>query len=354
MKAALLAGGKGTRLRPITLSVPKSLLPVALLPILRHQVERVRAAGIREIAACMGDGPFPGWEEFLAGLPDDVEVKAFWEKEPLGTGGALRALVDWLDGERLFALNADDITDIDPAALADAHESLGARATLGLCRVAEEGELSADDADPATYGNVRLGDDGRIQAFLEKPEAGDFTGLINAGQYVLDAEALQRFPAGHNLSIEREGFPQLLAEGVAVCGVALDSYHRPVNTPAQYLQVHADLYEGRWRPPWLEGAAGHNQIGPNCTIYPDAALGANVTLGEGCEVGSGAVLEEAILLPGVRVGPHARVKRSVLGAETRVGHHAGVERTVLGRGTLVPPWASLGLLEPGRRGMRAT
>ena len=137
-------------------------------------------------------------------------------------------------------------------------------------------------------------------------------------------------------------------------GEALEGYHRPVNTAAQYLQVHRDIFDGRWKPAWLGDAAGHNQIGPSCSVWPGARLGENVTLGEGCEVGPGAFLEEAVLLPRSRVGAHATVRYSVLGPETRVGHHAGVEHSVLGRGALVPPWTSLGVLEPGRRGTEAT
>lgn len=354
MKAAVLAGGEGTRLRPVTLRVPKAFLPVAQLPILAHQVERLRRAGIEEIAACVRPSPGTDWEAFREALPGGVSVEPFWEESPLGTGGALRALLPWLGGERLFAVNGDDLTDSDPRVLVRAHEDSGAAATVGLRTIEEPGALSGEDADPSVYGNVVMDPEGRVREFLEKPPAAKASGLINAGQYVLEAGALEDMPADRPFSIEREGFPGLLARGVAISGAVLEGYHRPVNTPAQYLMVHRDLYDGRWKPSWIERGQGHNRIGKSCRIFPGASLRDNVTLGDGCEVGQGALLEDVVVFPGARIGPEARVTRSVLGAGVRIGHHARVDRSVLAGGSFVPPWTSLGSLEPGRRGTRPT
>lgn len=361
MKGAILAGGRGTRLRPLTLKIPKVLLPVARVPLLRHQIERLHAGGIRDLAVCTLPDTGVDWPAFRAELPEGTDLEIFIEESPLGTGGALRSVVQWLGGDRLFAINGDDVTDADPRLLVDAHASSGAAATIGLRRVEPEAEedeeeaaLSREVADPTVYGNVRLDDERRVTAFLEKPSQDEATGLINAGQYVLEADALASMPAGRPFSIEREGFPGLLEAGRPIRGVVLDAYHRPVNTPAQYLQVHRDLYDGRWRPGWMEQTEGRNQIGGNCTVWPGAALGENVTLGEDCVIGAEAELEDVVLQRGVRVGPGARVRRSVLGPGCRVGHHARLVGCVLGGGTHVPPWSSLGELEPGRRGEEAT
>lgn len=354
MKSAILAGGQGSRLRPITLRVPKALLPVAHLPILTHQIARMQGAGIQGIAACLRRGDGVDWDAYQKSMDQDLDLIASWEDTPLGTGGAFRALLDWLEGEPLFGINGDDITDVDPAELLRIHRDRKADVTIALHPVPTQGDLSGDAADASTFGNVSLDADGWIQSFLEKPSAGNSTGLINSGQYVIEPHALSTMAAGRKLSIEREGFPQMLEQGLRIAGVVLEGYHCPINTAAQYLQIHRDLYDGRWTPEWLPGAAGHNQIGDHCQIFPDARLGDNVTLGANCSVGTGAALEDVVAFSGVQIGTDVQIRRAVISPGVRIGHHASVQDCVLAAGSYVPPWTSLGVLEPGRRGEKAT
>jgi mannose-1-phosphate guanylyltransferase len=203
----------------------------------------------------------------------------------------------------------------------------------------------------AAFGHIDMADDGRVDAFLEKPRPGAGSGMINAGRYILDPALLETIPGEGRISLEKQWVPSLLGDEVRVFGLPWQGYFRPLNTPQDLLEAHRDLYERRWTPEWLSPLApGQHLLGADCKVFPGARLGENVTLGEGTEVGPEAVLEDVVTLPGVRVGANARIHRTVLGHGAQVGESAVLTECVVGDRTLIPAWASLGCLDPGRRG----
>jgi mannose-1-phosphate guanylyltransferase len=343
MKAAVLAGGRGTRLRPLTLTTPKPFIPLANLPLLRHHLESLQRSGASEAAVCHSYEE--EWIEEHAGregeaLGDAVPIRMFRETTPLGTAGALAPLREWAGDEPLLAMNGDDLCDANLGALRSFHEEKGARLTLLLVRL-----------KGSAFGHVKLADDGSVGGFLEKPDPTAETGLINAGRYILDPALLDTIPRGRPVSLEREWVPGLIEDGVPVFGLAWEGYFRPLNTPEQLLEIHRDIYERRWRPPWLPALEpGRHLMGADCRVFTGAQLQRNVTLGDGTEVGEGAVLEDVVTFHGVRIGPRAVVRGAVLGRGAEVGEGSVVLECALGDGTVVPPWSALGTLDPGRRG----
>ena len=343
MKGAVLAGGRGTRFRPLTLTTPKPFIPLGNLPLLRHHLEVLARAGVREVSVCHGYEPavierFAGAEGEKLGVR--VAVQMVHESTPLGTAGALRPLRAWAGDGPLFAMNGDDLCDFDLAALRAFHEERGSRFTLLLVR--KEG---------ADFGHVVLDPDGRVRGFREKPEPGVWTGLVNAGRYVMDPALLETIPQGRSVSLEKEWVPGLIAAGVPVFGVEQAVYFRPLNTPRDLVDVHRDLSDGTWKPEWVAGLEpGRHLLGADCRVYPGARLLRNVTLGDGTEVGADALLEDVVTFAGVRIGRRAEVRRAVLGAGVEIGEGAVVLESALGDGTKVPAWGALGTLEPGRRG----
>jgi NDP-sugar pyrophosphorylase family protein len=266
------------------------------------------------------------------------------EKEPLGTGGGVRNAADLVSG-RLFVLNGDILTDVDLTAMAQFHEARRARLTILLTRV----------ADPRPYGLVETDADGRILRFREKPAADEpvSTDTINAGVYLLDAELLRRIPADRAVSIEREVFPALIADGVACFAWCPTAYWRDIGSLEAYRVAQMDLLDGRVHTPltpaghrqgpvWLIDAAaiapearleGPAVIGPAVRVEPGARVGRAV-VGAGCSIGPGAHLEDAVLWERVHVGAGAVLRQCVIASDARIGAHAEVSR-----GAVVEPGA---------------
>jgi mannose-1-phosphate guanylyltransferase len=322
VKAVVLVGGEGTRLRPLTYTTPKQLLPIVEVPLLERVLTHLAAVGVDEAILSLGYRP----DAFAAAYPDGraagIRLIYAVEPEPLDTAGAIRfaALHGGVD-ETFVAVNGDVLTDVDIAALVAFHRRNGAVATLHLTAV----------DDPSRFGVVSTDGDGRVVAFVEKPAPGEApSNLINAGTYVLEPDVLQRIPSDRPVSIERETFPALAAEG-RVFGVASDAYWLDAGTPTAYLRAHADLLDGtRPGPPspgasevdegvWVLGRPTlEGEVRP-CSLIGDGALiaaGARVTasvIGAGSVVEKGAVVEGSVLLPGGRVETGATVTGSVLG-----------------------------------------
>jgi mannose-1-phosphate guanylyltransferase len=325
VKAVVLVGGEGTRLRPLTETVPKPLLPLVDRPILDHVLDHLVAHGVREV---LMSSPYleRTFEAFLAARGGTPEIQWVTEPGPLGTGGAIVSMLDRLGSEPFVALNGDILTDLDLTAMIRRHRDRRADATIALHHV----------EDARAFGLVAADDEGRVTEFREKP-ATLIGGDINAGTYVLEPAALRRWPAGAPASIERDVFPALIADGARVEGFASDAYWIDLGTPEQYLRASADLLAGRvgghaYDDPWL---------GPDARIDPSARIGPSVAVGEGAVVHADAALEDAVLLPGAEVGPTARVRGSIMGARAVVGRGATVERSVLGEGANVPEGVSL-------------
>jgi NDP-sugar pyrophosphorylase family protein len=325
MKAVVLVGGEGTRLRPLTETVPKPLLPLVDRPILDHVLDHLVAHGVREVIM---SSPYleDTFHPFIEARGGDPAITWVTEREPLGTGGAIVSALDHLGDEPFFALNGDILTDLDLTSMLASHRERGAMATIALHHV----------EDARAFGLVVTDPDGRVTEFREKPPD-PISGDINAGTYVLEPSALRAWPAGTYLWIEGEVFPALIRDGAAVYGSATGAYWLDLGTPEQYLRAHADLLEGRVRgisydAPW---------IAPGASVDPAAHVGGSVAIGEGARVGAGAEVDEAVLLAGSVVEEDAHVVRSIVGSRGTVGRGATLLDSVLGEGARVPPGMKL-------------
>lgn len=325
MKAVVLVGGEGTRLRPLTETVPKPLLPLVDRPILDHVLDHLVEHGVREV---LMSSPYleRTFDGFLAARGGSPDIRWVTEAEPLGTGGAIVSVLDRLGSEPFVALNGDILTDLDLTAMIRKHRDRRADASIALHHV----------EDARAFGLVATDHDGRVTEFREKPSTPE-SGDINAGTYVLEPAVLRRWEAGRAASIERDVFPALIADGANVEGFASDAYWLDLGTPEQYLRAHADLLAGRVRghaydDPWLA---------PQARIDPAARIGRSVAVGEGGVVGADAELEDAVLLREAEVRSGARVRGSIVGPRALVGRGATVERSVLGEGARVPDGVSL-------------
>ena len=329
MQALILAGGEGTRLRPLTSTIPKPVVPLGDRPFIAHMIEWLRRHGVDDvILACgfmagdvravLGDGAALG-----------VRLRYVEEPRPLGTGGALKYAEDVLD-DRFLMLNGDVLTDIDLTAQLEQHERTSARATLALVAV----------EDPSAYGLVRLAEDRSVIEFLEKPEKSAIdTNLINAGAYVLERDVLEQMPPpGTNVSIERDVFPKLVGHGLF--GHPADAYWLDIGTPERYLQGTFDIVSGRVAtgvPFQRDGVlvlAG-SEIAPGATVGPDAVIGPGATVGEG------AAIERSVVLKGASVGASCSLRDAIVGPYARIGDDCELELAVVGEGAVVRPGSKL-------------
>jgi NDP-sugar pyrophosphorylase family protein len=280
LPAVILAGGEGTRLRPLTDRAPKPMLPLLGRPLLAYALDHLAAAGVtRTILAC---GYLPtAFEEYFGHDYGGMTIEYRVEPEPLGTGGAIRFAAEGLV-ETFFALNGDSLREADLVELVTRHRATGARATILLTPV----------ADVSRYGVVRTDVDGRVLEFVEKPPPGTVdTNLVNAGLYVLEPSVLDLVAPGAQVSIERVVFPELAARG-ELFAFDLPGYWLDVGTPESLLQAHLDLL-ARAEGPVIDAGA---------VVAAGATIGKLVYVGAGARVGEGARLERAAVLPGAMVG----------------------------------------------------
>jgi mannose-1-phosphate guanylyltransferase len=296
----VLVGGEGTRLRPLTYTVPKQLLPVAGVTMLERVLGRLAAHGVDDVVLSMGYRPDAFREEFPDGRAAGVALTYAVEPEPRDTAGAIRFAADvaGIDGT-FVVVNGDVLTGLDVGALIAFHRERGGLATIALTPV----------DDPSAFGVVPTDDRGRVTAFIEKPPRGLApTNLINAGTYVLEPEVLALIPAGTRVSIERETFPALVGEG-RLFALASDAYWLDTGTPAQYLKANLDL---------VEGAA---LIGPGADVAATARVCHSV-VGAGARVEDGAEVRDSVVLAGAVVGAGAVVDGSIVGMGARIGARA--------------------------------
>ena len=339
MKAVILAGGEGTRLRPLTLTLPKPVVPVVDRPFLRHQLDLLGTAGVREIVFSVAYRPERIQAVFGDGSPFGVRIHYAVEETPLGTGGAVKNALPFLD-ERTIVLNGDVLTDVDLPAAVARHEATGASATLVLTPV----------PNPAAYGLVETDADGRVTRFVEKPDPGQITtDTINAGIYVLETKGLELIPPGVNHSIERGFFPALLGRGDHVTGFVHRGYWIDIGTPEKYLQVHRDIFGGAFAVELRGLGEGGGRIDASARVDAGARLVAPFYIGPGCTIEAGAEVGPGASLVGeVKVAAGARVRDSVLWARAAVGADARVDGALvglgakIGRSALVKPGAVLG------------
>jgi mannose-1-phosphate guanylyltransferase len=339
MQALILVGGEGTRLRPLTNTVPKSVIPLAGRPFLSYMIEWLGRHGVEEVVLACGFKADKVRE--VLGEGGSPRLRYVEEPEPRGTAGAIKFAAEQLSG-RFLALNGDVLTDLDLGALMSFHDQRRAQATLGLYPV----------HDASGYGLVRRGDDGSVQEFLEKPER-PRPGEINAGTYVLEHPVLDLVPDGRMVSIEREVFPQLIGEGLYA--LPLEGYWMDIGTPERYLQATWDILERRVKTALGDGLDEEGRLiaadlalgdgarveGPalvedGSRIGPGAVIGPRAVIGPDCEIGPGAVVASSVLHGGCRVGEKATVKRAIVGAGVEIAAGATVEPgTVIGAGETV-------------------
>lgn len=325
MRAVILVGGFGTRLRPLTLSTPKQMLPVVGRPMIERVVERLAACGVDEAVLSLGYRP----DAFLDAYPDDrcagVHLHYAVEPEPLDTAGAIRFAATESGVDNTFlVLNGDVLTDIDLPALVALHRQRGGEGTIALTRV----------DDPSRYGVVPVDDDNLVLGFVEKPPPGEApTDWINAGAYVFEPSVLDRIPAGRKVSIERVTFPQMVADGTLFASHC-EGYWVDAGTPATYLQVQLDLVDG------VRGAP-EQAVDASASIAPGASAIHSVLMA-GAVVAAGASVRDSVLLPGAVVEAGARVSGSVIGAGACIGRGASLSSlTVVGDGVVVADGAEL-------------
>ena len=324
MDAVVLVGGKGTRLRPLTCTTPKPMLPTAGVPFLTHLLVRARDAGVDHAILSTSYRPEVFEEHFGDGAGLGLKITYVTEAEPLGTGGGIRNVAGHLRGDDFLVFNGDVLAGLDVAALVRAHRERGADVTLYLTEV----------ADARAFGCVPTDADGRVTAFLEKmPEP--VTNRINAGCYVFAPRVLDRIPAGRPVSVERETFPGLLASGARVHGRVDTAYWLDLGTPAAFVQGSCDLVLGRVASPALPGEPGECLVLPGAEVAEDAVLANGTTVGRDARVGPGAYVDGSVLSDGVVVGAGARVCCTALGRGVVVGDGAVLMGAVVGDGARI-------------------
>ena len=323
--AVILVGGEGTRLRPLTTSTPKPMLPLVDRPLLAYTFEHLARHGVdRAILSC---GYLPTQIEAHFGARHGKLALSYRvEPTPLGTGGGIRFGAEEIT-ETFVALNGDVLHGADLGAMLAFHRERGAVGTILLAPV----------DDPSRYGLVRCAEDGRVRAFVEKPRAEEIdTNLINAGLYVLEPEVLELVEPGRPVSIEREVFPRLVEKG-SLYGFRLDGYWRDVGTPESYLDAHHDALERHFRSELGDA------LGVDFTLVaPDAQVAAGARLVPPVYVGAGAVIEAgarvgslAVVGAGAWIGAHAKIDSSVVAAGARVGEGASVLGSIVGERAVI-------------------
>jgi len=345
MKAVVLVGGEGTRLRPLTSTSPKQMLPIVGVPMIERVLAHLAAHGVDGAILSLGYLPHAFMEAYPKGVAAGIPLTYAVEPEPLDTAGAVRFAAAFGGVDDTFVVvNGDVLTDLDLSGLVSFHRRRGAEGTIALHPV----------PDPSAFGVVPTDADGRVTAFVEKPPRDEApTNEINAGTYVLEASVLDRIPTGGRVSIERETFPAMVRQGVLYAR-SDDGYWLDTGTPASYLQAHRDLISGRRGPlpdagvvdrgdgVYLQGDSlidgeveGPSVVFDGCEIVAGAKVVRSV-VGAGSVIAAGAVVVDSVLMDGCLVASDASVAGSVLGPRATVGQRGDVRPTsVLGAGAVV-------------------
>lgn len=337
----MLVGGLGTRLRPITYDVPKALVPLRNRAFIGYMMDFLRAGGLEGAALSMGYLPDP-IHDYLSGCDlGDFSVRYAVEEHPLGTAGGVKNAEEYLGGGPVVVVNGDVLTGVDLKKLIEEHRDSGALATVTLTSV----------EDPTAYGLVEVDHEMQVRRFLEKPAYDEVTtNLINAGIYVLEPEVLEMIPAGREVSIEREIFPELQERGRLRAYVS-SAYWRDIGTPRSYLAASHDVLSGAvgagedFEYLHVNPEAGVSRgvkllppvsVASGCKIGRMATIGGRASLGYGCRIGEGATVEGSIVMDGAEIESGAVVRGSIIGPEARVGQEAIVRGlSTLGSGCVI-------------------
>lgn len=337
----MLVGGFGTRMRPLTITTPKPMLPIVNVPLLELELLHLKEYGVDEVILSTGYLPDVFDEYFGDGSRMGIRLIHITEEEPLGTCGAVKNVEEFLGDDPVIVCNGDILTDLDISALVSYHDEKKATVTITLTPV----------EDPTAYGLVPLEPDGRIKEFLEKPSWDQVvTNLINAGTYVIDPKVFKQVPPNQNFSFERELFPKLLSQGVPMYGFPSDCYWLDLGTPAKYLKAHHDIMERKIKIPLrgkeisemvfcgegvqIDDTARINQpcvLGDRVKIGPHAVVGSLSCLGNDVVVQERAKIEGSVILDGANIGKDCIVEGAIVGKNTALGPRVHVaEAAVLG------------------------
>lgn len=360
MKAVIIAGGLGTRLRPLTYNLPKPIVPVANRPFVLHQIDLLRQHGIKEIILNLHY-----LMESIRKILEDgkkLGVKIYYsiEKHPLGTAGAVKNAEKFFDDdEPLLIFNGDVLTDINLTKVIEFHKKNKARATLTLTRV----------EDPTAYGLILTSKQGRVTHFIEKPSWEQLANLsqegpadtINAGIYVMDPKVFRNVPKGVEYSFERQLFPTLLEKGELICGYISDRYWIDIGNPSQYIQAHEAILRGEVAVKvhgtrvdgkiWLGDNTmldrtvkliGPAIIGKDVSIGPEAKIKDYSVVGDGVSIGSESTLERVIIWEGTKIGDNVALDGCIIGADCVIEDYATVgsgvvlaDRSVIRKGSII-------------------
>ena len=350
MKALILIGGLGTRLRPLTCHTPKPLLPIVNKPFLEYQFELIKSHGINEVTLCLAYMPHVFEKHLGSGKKWGLKINYVHEKEPLGTGGAIRNAIKHID-ETTVVFNGDILTDINLKSMLAFHRKNKSFVTIALTRV----------KDPTAFGLVETDKTGRIERFLEKPSWDEVTcNTINAGIYVFKPQAVELIPAGVSFSVERGLFPNLLARQYRIFGYTFNGYWMDIGTVEKYMQANFDLMSGNYRftsgsakaVSKLRGAArlaGNNSrisgnlvCGKNVKIGDFVQLNGNVCLGDGVVISKGSSLSDTIVLKGTAIGEGVKAENAIIGEDCVIEPNSVLgQMTVLGNKTLIRKYSKL-------------
>ncbi len=352
MKAIIIAGGFGTRLRPLTYNTPKSIVPVANRPLLLHQVELLAKYGIKEIILNLHY-----LSQSIKTVIEDikktgVKIEYSIEETPLGTAGAVKAAEEFFSEGPMLVFNGDILTDMNLSELIKFHEKKKARATLTLVRV----------EDPTTYGLVITDLEGRVERFIEKPSwEAVTTNTINAGIYVIDPKIFRDVAPGVEYSFERELFPKLLEAHEPIYGHELKAYWIDIGNPTKYKKVHHAILDeevrvkilGRRMPKdvWIDDRVeieestkilGPVLIGKGCRIGKDSRINHHTVIGDRVEIGDNSIIEDSIIWEGVRVGDEAHLENCIIGFNCVIGDNADLSNVVLADWSVLKKGSKIG------------
>lgn len=329
MQALILAGGKGTRLRPLTVYTPKPIVPLMNRPFLLYQIDILRRAGITDITLSLNYQP--GKIEYLLGdgLDCGVKLRYVTEPSPMGTAGAYKYAEDAIR-ETTVVFNGDILTDVDISKVINFHKEKHAEATIVLTPV----------ENPSAYGLVEKDKKGKVLRFLEKPKPEQLekltTNTINAGIYVLEPPVLDLIPKGENHSFEYNLFPSLLENKKAFFAFVMENeYWRDIGTPESYLIAHHDFMRGKMKDFDLKS-------GKNSDIATTAFVSENSIIGDGCIIKPGASIINSVLGEGVHVEEKAVIESSIVWAHTHIANSADISRAVIGRSCYIGQNATVG------------
>ena len=324
MKAVILIGGEGTRLRPLTCNTPKAMVPVLNRPFLEHVIGYFKKHGVVDIILTVRQQSPQLQDYFGDGGKFGVRLTYSVEDFPLGTAGAVKKAERFLDGP-FVVFNGDVVTGLDLTAMLSFHRQKKPVATIALTPV----------ADPTIYGVVETDEEGRVRRFTEKPKRDEVTtNMINAGLYIVEAGILDHIAANTSFSFEHDVFPPLLEKGQAIYGFPTGAYWIDIGTPEKYRRLNRDLLLREVKGVKLEGESD---------VHPSARISPPVVIGTGCSIGKGVVVKGPVVIgPGCRIGPGAAVEGAVLWQNCEIGSRAKLRNCVIASECGIEPQSEVG------------